>query len=86
MIKITKIEDVYAAIDELIKVLAQKNEQRVSDILDHRMYKVSWTSSSELFEELQGILRNFLQEKRSNLDNLIVGQIEEILKTIERSL
>ena len=86
MIKVTKIEDVYAAIDELIKVLAQKNEQRVSDILDHRMYKVSWTSSSELFEELQGILRNLIQEKRSNLDNLIVGQIEEILKTIERSL
>jgi hypothetical protein len=86
MIEITKIEDVYPAIDELIKVLAQKNEQRVSDILDHRMYKVSWTSSGELFEELQGVLKNFLQEKRSDLDNLIVGQIEEILKTIERSL
>jgi hypothetical protein len=60
MINVNKIEDIYPAIDGLIKVLAQKNEQGISDVLHHRMYKVSWTFRSELFEELQGVLKDFL--------------------------
>jgi hypothetical protein len=85
MININNIEDIYPAIDELIKVLPHKNEQRLSDILKHRMYKVSWTSRSELFEELQNVLRGFLQEKTSGFDKVIVDQIKQVLLTIEKS-
>jgi len=86
MIHVKKIEDVYPAIEELIKVLAQKNEQKISDLLHHRMYKVSWSSSSELFEELQGVLKGFLQKEGRNLDKRIADQIEDILKAIEEDL
>ena len=85
MIKVNKTKDIYPAIDELIKVLAQKNEQKISDILYHRIYKVSWTSRSELFEELQSILKDFFQKKGSDIDKLIADQIESIIKTIEKS-
>lgn len=83
MTNINKIEDIYPAIDELIKILASENEQRISNILQHRMYKVSWTSRSELLEELQRILKEYLQKERSNLDKLIVSRIEDILRGIE---
>ena len=53
MINVKKIDDIYPAVEELIKILAQNNEQHYSDVLSHRMYKVSWTSRDELFEELQ---------------------------------
>ena len=85
MIDINKIEDIYPAIDELIKVLAQKNEEQISDLLRHRMYKVSWTSRCELFEELQHVLEDYLQKGISNNDKQIADQIEEVLKSIKKS-
>ncbi len=48
------------------------------------MYKVSWTSSGELLEEIQNILKNFLQTNGMNINKLISEQIENILKTIEK--
>ncbi len=86
MTNINKIEDIYPAIDELIKILAAENEQRISNILQHRMCKVSWTSRSELLEELQRILKEYIQEERSNLDKLIVDRIEDILRRIDGNL
>jgi vacuolar-type H+-ATPase subunit E/Vma4 len=83
MTNINKIEDIYSAIDELTKILAAENEQRISNILQHRMYQVSWTSGSELLEELERILKEYLQEKRSNLDKLIVDRIQDVLSGIK---
>ena len=80
----TKIkEDIYPVIDELIETLAAANEQRISNILYHRMYKVSWTSRNELFVEIQRVLKDFLQKVRGNFDNMIVERIEETLKVID---
>ena len=86
MTDINKIEDIYPAIDKLIKILVAENEQRISKILQHRMYQVSWTSRSELLEELERILQEYLQKKRSNLDKLVVDRIEGILRGIDGNL
>ena len=58
MKKVKEAEDIYPAIDELIKILSENDKQTISNTLDHRMYKVSWTSRSELFEELSVVLEN----------------------------
>ena len=83
MTNINKIENIYSAVDELIKILASENEKRISNILQHRMYKVSWTSRSELNEELQRILKVYLQKESNNLDKRVVERIENILCEIE---
>ena len=56
-----------------------------SNILQHRLHKVSWTSQSELFEELKGVLEGFLLRNGTNLDQQIVDQIENILKAIDNN-
>ncbi len=82
MTNLNKIEDVYLAISKLIKELEQQNEQQFSRILYHRLYKVSWTSTDELLEEIQNILKNILKTNKINK----IEQIENILKTIEETL
>jgi len=85
MINVHTIEDIYPAIDELIKVLPQKNKQCISNVLSHRMYKVSWTSRDELFEDLQNVLKDFLKKEKDDLDSLIVDQVNDILQLIEKN-
>ena len=82
MEKINKIKNIYAEIDDLIAILNEEGERCISDIIRHRMYKISWTSRSELFEELQKVLKNYIKKKGSNLDTLVVNRIEVILRNI----
>lgn len=85
MINIKTKEDIYPAISELITILERDDKQRhISNILKHRMYKVSWTTRSELFEELSRILINFIETDNHSLDETIVSQINKILKVIEQ--
>jgi hypothetical protein len=86
MMKVNKIEDIYPAIDELIKVLAQNNKQRLSNILHHRMYKVSWTSRDELFEELSNVLKSMLKNEKHELDPSVIEQIAGIHRLIDEVL
>jgi len=86
MINVKKIDDIYPAVQELIKILAQNNEQHYSDVLSHRMYKVSWTSRNELFEELQKVLNNLINGDQKGLDSSITNQVKDILQHIDKSL
>ena len=86
MIKIKKPEDIYPAIDELISVFAQNNKQRLSDILHHRMYKVSWTSRDELLEELSNVLKKITKDDKKDLESLVIDQIEKIIQLIDKTV
>jgi len=85
MIKIEKIEDIYPAIDELIIVLDKNDKQRYfSKVLKHRMYEVAWTTRSELLEEISKVLKDLIESKKNNLDDIIRSQIDEILNIIRK--
>jgi hypothetical protein len=75
-------EDVYTAVAELIRVLKAQGQQKIVTLLEHRMYRVSWTSSSELFEELENVLKNFLAENKSGLNDQTIAIAEHIVKAI----
>jgi delta 1-pyrroline-5-carboxylate dehydrogenase len=51
-------EDLYMAVDALIRLLRQDGAVGLATVLDHRLHKVAWTTSSELIEELQAVLAN----------------------------
>jgi len=56
MKNITTIQDVYPAVEELIPLLKEQGYTELSCILEHRMHEVTWTSASELYEELRDVL------------------------------
>ena len=76
-------QDVYTAIAELIADLDTQGNHKLARILEHRMYKVSWTSSSELFEELEKVLTNALTEYKSSLDNQSIDKVRSIVAILE---
>ena len=68
-------QDVYTAVAELIAGLNAQGHHKFANILEHRMYKVPWTSSSELFEELENVLTDALTEYKSLLDNQSIDKV-----------
>jgi len=79
-------KNVYAAVADLIKTLGAAGHHRIATVLKHRMYKVGWTSSSELLEELAKVLKNFLSETEPALDDQSIEKAQHILRTIETEL
>ena len=76
-------QDVYTAVAELIAGLNAQGHHKLASILAHRFYKVPWTSSSELFEELEKVLTNALTEYRSLLDNQSMDKVRSIVATLD---
>lgn len=76
-------QDVYTAVAELIAGLNAQGHHKLARILEHRMYKVPWTSSSELFEELEKVLTNALAEYKSLLDNQSIDKILSIVAILD---
>jgi len=72
-------QDVYTTVAELIVGLNAQGHRKLARILEHRMYKVPWTSSSELFEELEKVLTNALTEYKSLLDNQSMDKVRSIV-------
>jgi DNA gyrase/topoisomerase IV subunit A len=79
-----KSENVYDAVATLIDSLLGSNEQQFASILQHRMYKVSWTTKSELLEELQSLLKDKLIGNSENI--LLTEQMKNVLKLITDEL
>jgi hypothetical protein len=75
--------NVYTAIAELIASLNAQGHHKFARILEHRMYNVPWTSSSELFEELEKALTNALAEYKSLLDNQSIDKIRSIVAILD---
>ncbi|MGQ0595514.1 MAG: hypothetical protein ACT4QB_23605 [Gammaproteobacteria bacterium] len=71
---------VYTAVAELIVGLNAQRHHKLARTLEHRMYKVPWTSSSELFEELEKVLTNALTEYKALLDK---QSLDKVRSTIE---
>ena len=79
---VNTIQDVYPAIEEVILLLNNDRHKEFSVKLDHRMHQVSWTSSSELLEELKDIIKCALLVV-VDMDKELVKQMECIVKIIE---
>jgi hypothetical protein len=84
MLNVKTPDDVFSAVRELIVTLDRLGHKRVSTILQHRMCVVSWTSRSELFEELREVLAEFLATDGSRIDTLLADQIRSIISVIDR--
>ena len=80
----TKINDVYYEAEKLIKILVQENETQLAGVLNHRMYKVNWTSREELLDELDNVLKNYVHTRGDNIDKKIADQIMKIIEIIQQ--
>jgi hypothetical protein len=82
MKQIQTIENVYPAIEELIAELKSSGSSKLATILDHRMHRVAWTARSELFEELQKVLKKALESERATLPEALKNQVQLVLAAI----
>ena len=50
------MKTVFDDIDVLVEQLKVDGNEKLANILDHRLHRVAWTSGSELREELKNVL------------------------------
>jgi len=75
-------EQIYAAIGDLVKLLKDRDHLKLAEMLEHRLYKVSWTSSTELLENIVSILERSIGEHENVVDELEVKK-REIINAIK---
>jgi predicted nucleic acid-binding Zn-ribbon protein len=78
--KIKHIDDIYSDIKDLIQSLRSIGDMELSSVLDHRMTKVSWTSNSELLEEILDIMKKY--QEREDSSNSVLDKIRALETTI----
>lgn len=78
--------DIYHEIDTLMVDLKEEGMGSFSDVLYHRVYKVSWTPSSELFEELDTQIIKFVEECDGEISESISNRLFEIQGYIKKYL
>lgn len=83
MTKIEQPDEIYLDIEILIDFLKTNGQHKMAAILEHRMYKVSWTSSSELLEEIENVLKRFQEESGSVLDTEASKKMKRISESIK---
>jgi hypothetical protein len=76
-------QGIYTAVAELIAGLNAQGHHKLASLLEHRMCKVPWTSSSELFEELEKVLTNALTEYKSLLDRQSIDKVRTIVAILD---
>ncbi len=76
------IEKIYNEIEALILLLREKGEQSLANVIDHRMYKVSWTTSSELLECIGKLLKEELEVRGAEMDELVAKKVRDVLSMI----
>lgn len=86
MERISDIDKIYSKLEELIKFHKNMGEERLASILDHRMHKVSWTTGTELLEEVYKILHLHLNSSTQIFDDSIRTQIKMVENLIEKFL
>lgn len=79
-------EDVYPALDEVAKDLRTLGLSKLAAIIHHRLHEVSWTTRSELFEELQIILNEAFASKQYSLPDNVRDRMKQIIIVIETFL
>lgn len=80
------LEEIYSELEMLITLLKSNGNDKLVRILEHRMYKVSWTSSSELLENIMFILNDYVSSSIDILNNeaIAVEKAKLIIKEIEK--
>lgn len=76
------ITDIYADIDDLILLLKNNSHRELAEQMEHRMYKVSWTSGSELLECIEDILRENLNSENKSFEAKVANKMKEVLGKI----
>jgi len=85
MIKVTTVDDIYPAVDELVIGLRASGQVRLANILHHRMHQVAWTTRSELFTELGNVLRHAMEADK-NICGSEREQVERIMHVLNECL
>ena len=75
--------DIYEKLDRLIKELQISGKTELANILNHRIKKVAWTTSSELFDEIRSILSKELKTNERELSATEKDMISSLLKDIQ---
>lgn len=75
-------EDIYPAIDEMIAELKAIGQLQMAATLHHPMYKVAWTSRSELLDDLQSVLIEALKLDGGRLPKQLQQQIFHIISAL----
>ncbi len=84
MRNVTGVVDVYPAIEEMIQILKESGNEALASILDHRMHQVSWTSGSELLEELKDVLQDYMSSDQF-IENEMSEQMKKIVTVIKKN-
>ena len=84
--EISNTKDVYSAIEEVIARLRKEGATDLADTLHHRLHSVSWTTSSELLEELQSVLNTALQSPPLRISSTLQQLMKDTLAVINRNL
>jgi hypothetical protein len=77
-----KSEDIFELLNQLISALKAKEKTHLAEILDHRINKIAWTTSSEMFEEIRSILSKQLQTNEAELSESLKDQMNDLLRTM----
>jgi len=80
----TKNEIIYAQIDALLQHLRELSHTKLAEKISHRMFEVSWTSSSELLDCISEILLQNINEVDSALDQESVSMMKNVLTQIDK--
>lgn len=80
-------EQIYSDVAELIALLKANSQGEKAEILEHRMFRVSWTSSSELLQEIASLLEKLEGELITNQKNSSLREkVKSTINTIKKSL
>jgi hypothetical protein len=72
-------DSVYVELDNIIKELEKLNFKQLSTTFNHRIYKIAWTTRTELFDEIRSVLK---AENIKLLPQELKTKIEEVLKKL----
>ena len=79
-------DDIYKELGKFITLLKSDGNDQLAKILEHRMYKVSWTSSTELLECIASILTDYVGDDAKALNSDTVEKAKVIIKEIESTV
>ena len=84
MKNVSTIQDVYPAVEELVLLLKEEGHIELSCTLEHRMHEVSWTTASELYEELRNVLCDAIS--KSDITHEVSEQMKKLIAVIKKEI
>jgi len=86
MQSMSNTDGIYCAVGQLIALLHEVDQDRVADILDHRLNRVAWTSGSELLEEVRNILEDGEHLQNVTCTPQLAERVAAIVEMIDEHL